>query len=89
MRRLQPSGLKYNDCMNAGPLSILVLYGLMAMTPAHAAPDREAKKKACTEVKLKIRKLESRMRAGYSAAQGIRLEEKLRKLKKVRYRVCG
>lgn len=64
------------------------MYGLMAMSPSDAALDREAKKKACTEVKLKIRKLESRMRAGYSASQGIRLEERLRELKRIRYRVC-
>lgn len=74
--------------MATARLTILLLYGLLAMSPADAAPDRQAKKKACAEIKLKIRKLESRMRAGYSASQGIRLEERLRELKKKRYRVC-
>lgn len=74
--------------MDARWPTILVVYGLLAMSPLDAADDREAKKKACAEVKQKIRKLESRMRAGYSASQGIRLEEKLRELKRERYRAC-
>lgn len=60
----------------------------MALSPSNAGNDRKAAKKACDDVKQKIRKIESRMRAGYSASQGIRLEEKLRKLKGERYRVC-
>lgn len=74
--------------MNPGRLTILVVCGLLAMSQAVASGDRKAQEKACTDVKQKIRKLESRMRAGYSASQGIRLEEKLRALKKKRYRVC-
>lgn len=85
MRLLDP---KYNDCMDTRWLTILVVYGLLATSSSDAADDREAKKKACIAVKQKIRKLESRMRAGYSASQGIRLEEKLRELKRERYRVC-
>ena len=42
----------------------------------------------CAEIKAKIRTIESRMRAGYTAAQGRKLEEKLRKLKAKRFEVC-
>lgn len=74
--------------MNDGRLTILVVCVLLATSSLDAADDRKARKKACIEVKQKIRKLESRMRAGYSASQGIRLEDKLRALKRERYRVC-
>ncbi len=50
--------------------------------------DRKDDQRRCKEVKLKIRDLEARMRRGYTAAQGIRLEERLRKLKDERYEVC-
>jgi len=57
---------------------------LVALTPATADKDREA----CKKVKQQIREIEARMRSGYSAAQGIRLEERLRKLKDKRYKLC-
>ena len=43
---------------------------------------------ACDKVKSQIRKIEAKMRNGYSAAQGIRYEDKLRELKEKRYRLC-
>ena len=42
----------------------------------------------CDEVKAQIREIEARMRAGYSHAQGLRYEERLRELKDCRYRLC-
>ena len=42
----------------------------------------------CEEVKVKIRAIEAKMRRGYTAAQGIRYEEKLRELKEQRYKLC-
>lgn len=44
--------------------------------------------KVCAKVKRDIARVESRMRAGYTAKQGRRLEERLRRLRKKRYRVC-
>jgi hypothetical protein len=55
-----------------------------AVTPAEANADRDA----CERVKQQIREIEARMRDGYSAAQGIRLEARLRKLKEKRYKLC-
>ena len=45
-------------------------------------------KDACEQVKKRIRVIESRMREGYSAAQGIRYEARLRELKEKRYKLC-
>ncbi len=42
----------------------------------------------CEEVKAEIREIEARMRAGYTAAQGLRYEERLRELRDCRYRLC-
>ena len=43
---------------------------------------------ACEKVKQQIRSIQSRMRNGYSAAEGIRFDERLRELKKRRYKLC-
>ena len=45
-------------------------------------------KLACEVVKEKIRTIESKMRAGYTRAQGEKYEAKLRELKTKRYRLC-
>lgn len=42
----------------------------------------------CRKVKAQIRKLEARMRRPYTAAQGVRFDERMRELKEKRYRVC-
>jgi hypothetical protein len=59
---------------------------LSAMVPVHAGNKED--EAACTQVKKKIRVIESRMRDGYSAAQGIRYEAQLRELKEKRYKLC-
>ena len=68
--------------------AILVASASLAMAlpiPAGSAvPDREA----CDKVKRDIRRIESRLRAGYTARQGVRLEERLRELKERRRKVC-
>jgi hypothetical protein len=63
-----------------------LLVASMLLVPA-AAHEKSAKAE-CAEVKAKIRNIESRMRAGYSRAQGERYEAKLRELKARRYKVC-
>jgi hypothetical protein len=45
-------------------------------------------KAACEKVKQQIRSIQARMRNGYSAAEGIRLDERMRELKKKRYKLC-
>lgn len=42
----------------------------------------------CEEIREKIRLIRSRQRAGYTAKTGVRLEARLRKLRKERARIC-
>ena len=58
---------------------------MLATSTTGYAADRRAE---CRKVKEKIRKIESRMRQGYTAKQGIRFDERLRELKKKRYKLC-
>ena len=64
----------------------LVLLAMLTMTSALATPQYDNAE--CQKVKQQIRAIEARMRNGYSAAQGIRYDERLRELKKKRYKVC-
>ena len=64
-------------------LLLLISLGLTASTAVG-----KVDKVACAEVKEKIRTIESRMRAGYTRAQGERYEERLRELKAKRYKLC-
>lgn len=66
-------------------LPVVLGVALLATGSAGAAADKKAK---CKAVKVKIRNIEARMRAGYTASQGIRLERQLRELKQQRYRLC-
>ncbi len=43
---------------------------------------------SCKTIKEQIRNIESRMRQGYTAAQGIKLDERLRKLREKRRKAC-
>jgi len=67
-------------------LIILVLLTSLGVSPS-IAHDRNSKEE-CSIVKAKIRHIHSKMRDGYTRAQGERLEAKLRKLRKVRQKKC-
>jgi hypothetical protein len=79
---------KYNEsedyAMQIRWMTVLALLSIALQ--AHAK--RDCDKLACDEVKQEIREIESRMRAGYSRAQGERYEARLRKLKLRRSRLC-
>ena len=64
----------------------VMLLLLTVTLPAYA--DKASDRKACEKVKQQIRELEAKMRNGYSAAQGIRYDERMRELKDKRYRLC-
>lgn len=70
--------------MQAGKWALLLL--IMAAPPVSANGNSD--KAACEKVKQQIRSIEARMRNGYSAAQGIRFEERMRELKEKRYKLC-
>jgi len=57
-----------------------------SVLPASAAS--KCDKEACAAVKADIREIQAKMRSGYTVAQGNRYEEKLRKLRDKRSRLC-
>ena len=65
-------------------LAALFIYALNA-AGAPADADRQSE---CAETKAKIRKIESKMRQGYTAKQGVRMEDELRRLRERRKRLC-
>jgi hypothetical protein len=66
-------------------LAIITLTFLLS-TDATAAENIDKTK--CAAVKEKIKRIRSRMRAGYTRAQGERMEAQLRKLKQQRRTNC-
>jgi hypothetical protein len=70
--------------MNTGNQVALLLVLATMHSEAHAQDDAAA----CEKVKQQVRSIQAKMRNGYSAAQGIRYEERLRELKEKRYKLC-
>lgn len=70
--------------MQKTKLAIVAVAVLLSMSEARASDDRQV----CEKVRAQIREIRAKMRNGYTAAQGVRYEERLRKLKKKRYRLC-
>lgn len=69
--------------MRTATMLLIMCFGFSAGI-AHERPD----KIECATIKEKIRYIQSRMRAGYTRAQGERMEEQLRKLKLARSKKC-
>ena len=67
-------------------LTWIVIFLVLCQTPAHSKD--ACSKAACAEVKAKISNIESKMRSGYTRAQGERYEDKLRVLKARRSKLC-
>ena len=65
-------------------IGICVFLALANGSFAHEQNDKDE----CAEVKQKIREIQSRMRAGYTRAQGERMEAQLRKLRVIRAKTC-
>ena len=65
---------------------LLLVLALLSQSLAHAHAPKDSAK--CEQVKDQIRAIEAKMRSGYTAAQGIRYDERLRRLKDKRYKVC-
>ena len=65
-------------------LSILILL-LILGTTGYAHPDDDL---ACEQIKQKIRHIQSKMRSGYTRAQGEKMEADLRKLRALRKKAC-
>ena len=70
-------------------MHILALTLLLAFSSMNAQAGHPHKRQAeCAEVRQQIRRIQARLRAGYTARAGVRLEARLRELKKKRARVC-
>ena len=67
-------------------MTALLIAICLAVTMVQAAGNRD--KSECARIREKIRKIESRMRAGYTNKQGEKYNEQLRKLKAKRYELC-
>ena len=61
---------------------------LLLCVGSQAIASSKTDKEACAKVKADIREVQARMRSGYTAAQGIRYDERLRKLHDKRRRIC-
>ena len=68
--------------------SLLSIYLLAATLAAPATGHADRDRADCEKVKQQIRKVEAKMRQGYTRAQGERLAERLRELRARRFRVC-
>ncbi len=66
-------------------VGMLLLVFLCVATAEAGSKQEEA---ACAEVKEKIRTIQSKMRSGYTRAQGEKYEQQLRELRVKRYRLC-
>jgi hypothetical protein len=60
----------------------------IALATSVTHPPADKRQADCSKVKAQIRKVESQMRAGYTRAQGERLQARLLKLRKKRSRTC-
>ena len=67
------------------PILVATLVTLFLSAPAAQSEDKRAE---CRKVKEQIRKIESRMRRGYSHRQGERYNERLRELRTKRSKLC-
>lgn len=65
-----------------------LILAMLLVAGAGADAKRDCDKEECQKVKTAIRAIEARMRNGYTAAEGIRFDERLRKLKDKRYKIC-
>jgi hypothetical protein len=64
----------------------LLMIGILCAAPPALAADRDEDE--CEKVKEKIRKVQAKMRRGYSAEQGVKLNAKLLDLREKRSKVC-
>ncbi|MGI9342415.1 MAG: hypothetical protein ACR2QV_06165 [Gammaproteobacteria bacterium] len=65
-----------------------VLTLLLALLPAGASANHRFTREQCRRISERMKKLQSRLRQGYSAKQGRRYREKMRELQLQRFRKC-
>jgi len=66
-----------------------LLMALVVLQPTETGAAQNGKSKDdCEKTKQKIAKIHSKMRQGYTASQGVRMDEELRRLRKLRSKYC-
>lgn len=70
------------------PKLLPLALALLALAVAAPAADRRDRDRECAAVKEKIRDVQKRLRRGYGAAEGVRLNRKLLELRKKRAKLC-
>jgi hypothetical protein len=74
---------------NRTNLLVGLCIALVALMPARdSVAHRDRTKTECEKTRQKIAKIESKMRQGYRAAQGVKMEDELRRLRKLRAKQC-
>lgn len=73
--------------MGRGGTALLAIL-LLAGGAADAAPAGDRQLRECERIEQRIRRIHQRMRAGYSAKQGVKLAAELRRLRAARARRC-
>lgn len=69
-------------------MRLLLIIALSVLLTAGSFAHEVSDKVVCAETKAKIRHIQSRMRSGYTRAQGERMEAQLRKLRERRKKKC-
>ena len=67
---------------------LTVIAFCLLLTPGVSAHE-VCSKAECEETKQKIRKIQAKMRQGYTRKQGEKMEEDLRSLRAIRSKKCG
>jgi hypothetical protein len=65
-----------------------LLVAFILSMPAIVGADDVRTRAECEKIKLKIRNVEAKMRAGYTRARGEKLEAELRRLRALRHKAC-
>ena len=68
--------------------SILVVASLCVLSSAASHAHNVCPKAKCEETRQKIEKIQSKMRQGYTRAQGEKMEAQLRSLRAIRSQRC-
>ncbi len=69
----------------------MILFGLVAVLSLHSndiLARVDCTKAECEKTKQKISKIESKMRQGYRASEGVKMDDELRRLRKLRSKYC-
>ena len=75
--------------MRTNAAACTLAFTLVVASLAHTATARaRCSAVECEKVRQKIAKIESKMRQGYKVSAGERMQDELRRLRKLRARVC-